>query len=58
MEEKGFNDKIENSILDIIDRSLEFHYVYGISMREWQPHNETTWRVLPYTPLFAARGYG
>ncbi|MBR2949615.1 MAG: helix-turn-helix transcriptional regulator [Lachnospiraceae bacterium] len=53
MEEKGFNDKIENSILDIIDRSLEFHYVYGISMREWQPHNETTWRVLPYTTIVA-----
>lgn len=53
MKKKESFDRMENSILGIIDRSLEFHYVYGVSMCEWPPHTETSWRVLPYTTIVA-----
>jgi len=35
----------------LVDGSVKVQYIMGVAMREWEPHCETKWRVLPYTTI-------
>lgn len=44
-------DQKSSSEFRLLANTIEFEYVYGLRMGLWTSHEDTVWRILPYTTI-------